>query len=647
MSDAPNVGKFGEPLEEGHQGSLLFDPATLLPPDESDDEEFVEAGPWWRSPWVAAVTVLVLLGVGIAVTRSESEPEPIPETAVLPEMLPVPDPPDGLTDTILPVPSENFQGRVGTNTLVGVRALGPTGQVLRDTVVTFRVAEGNAVLSEPDVRTNGEGIAVATFALPSRPGTSTVVVSVPGSTLPESRLILRAAPGRPARIASVSGSGQAANIGELLPQRVFVSIVDAQGNPVPGASVRFRVTSGDGVVAPSQARSDSLGQASALWRLGMEHGEQDLLAFSPDVDGEVSFTAMATPRDTFEGDAAVASETAPVTVVPNRFAIGGSHVCKLESGRLACRGGDDRGQARVQSTLTFTAVSAGASHSCALNASGVAYCWGANDAGQLGDGTRSDRAAPVAVRTELRFSVLATGSAHTCGLAGSGVPLCWGQNLSGQLGDGSRNDQTLPRTVGGGLAFRHLVAGWDHTCGLTGNGNAFCWGLNSQGQLGDGNQLDRLTPTLVRGAVETLVAGRSHTCGLSEGRVLCWGSNGFGELGDGTAQDRAQPVPVQGLPGPPRVLAAGAVHTCALLTDGRAFCWGQNFQGQLGDGTTQNRNTAVAVTGGLRFSEIYTGGAQTCGITTDGTEYCWGLNQSGQLGDGTRASRSSPTRVGG
>jgi alpha-tubulin suppressor-like RCC1 family protein len=116
-------------------------------------------------------------------------------------------------------------------------------------------------------------------------------------------------------------------------------------------------------------------------------------------------------------------------------------------------------------------------------------------------------------------------------------------------------------------------------------------------------------------------------------------------LGDESAEDQSQPVQVQGLPGTPTYLAAGAVHACALISTGQAYCWGQNFQGQLGDGTTQNRAQATAVAGGQRFSEIHAAGALTCGITQVGTQFCWGLNQSGQLGDGTRVSRSVPTRV--
>jgi alpha-tubulin suppressor-like RCC1 family protein len=87
------------------------------------------------------------------------------------------------------------------------------------------------------------------------------------------------------------------------------------------------------------------------------------------------------------------------------------------------------------------------------------------------------------------------------------------------------------------------------------------------------------------------------------------------------------------------------VHSCALLTDGSAYCWGQNLHGQLGDGTTQNRSSPTRVAGDIRFRSLYAGGALTCGTATSGEEYCWGLNQAGQLGDGSRESRSAPTAV--
>ena len=182
---------------------------------------------------------------------------------------------------------------------------------------------------------------------------------------------------------------------------------------------------------------------------------------------------------------------------------------------------------------------------------------------------------------------------------------------------------------------------------MSAGGGLSCWGGNGQGQLGDGTRRDRLTPAPVPGSFRSVVTGSRHTCAISGGRVLCWGDNSFGQLGDGSRQARTEPAAVTGLPAAPVRLAAGAVHTCALLEGGTAWCWGQNLHGQLGDGTNENRAAPSQVAGELTFTSLFAGGALTCGFTTDGEQYCWGLNQAGQLGDGTRDNRASPTRVGG
>jgi alpha-tubulin suppressor-like RCC1 family protein len=247
----------------------------------------------------------------------------------------------------------------------------------------------------------------------------------------------------------------------------------------------------------------------------------------------------------------------------------------------------------------------------------------------------------------MRFSVISAGASHTCGLVTGGYAACWGQNLSGQLGDGSREDRTAPRVVTGGRSFVSLAAGWHHTCGLSANGDVLCWGLNSDGQLGDGSRLDRLVPTRVSGPYRSVTAGNAHTCAADGEEVVCWGDNGFGQLGDGTRDDHARPVSVVNLPAAPISVAAGAVHTCALVEGGAAYCWGQNLYGQLGDGTTEHRALPTEVAGGMVFTRLFAGGAVTCGVSAEQVQYCWGLNQNGQLGDGTRVNRSRPTRAGG
>lgn len=655
MAEKPIVGEHGEPPEESPEesveGTLLYDPTPRPPLDE-------EGAPLPEKSKGRLGIILVVAVLGIAAAgyvgyqrRTGEAPYYGDRTPDVPTMVTSVTGGVDETEALLPVPQYEVDGVVGQAVPIGFRARGAGGVALVDTLVRLRVESGDGLLQSESARTDRDGVARTSILLPMRPGSSMIVAELDGSSMPEARMIVSSLPGPPDRIRATAGDGQVAEVGELLPIRPSVVIVDAVGNPVAGAWVEFEVVSGEGVRAPSRGRTDSLGQVTALWRLGFAEGVQQLSASSPALAGRVMFTARATARTappSGTDGTGPGPETGPVTVVRSAYSVGGSHVCRLSGGVASCRGGNDRGQTDTGSRGGFAAITTGVSHSCALDLEGTASCWGANHGGQLGDGARADRrGAPFPIRTELRFSSLTAGAAHTCGIAGGGVPLCWGQNANGQLGDGTRNDHLVPRTVGGGVSFRSLVAGWDHTCGLTANGNAFCWGLNSQGQLGDGSRLDRLQPNIVRGAVQTLVAGSAHTCGISEAQVVCWGSNSRGQLGDRTTEDRSQPVVVQGLPSAPTRLAAGAVHTCALVAGGQAYCWGQNLAGQLGDGSTQNRSTAVPVSGDLTFSQIHAGGALTCGLTTDGAEYCWGLNQSGQLGDGSRQSRATPTRVGG
>jgi alpha-tubulin suppressor-like RCC1 family protein len=645
MSEDPIVEEEGPPDDEITDGALLFNPSMSIE-DEDGVDEFRQTAPKdSKLGWI--VTAILVAGVAAVAGYSALTDGPASTEALPPMVEPIAGA-TPLAETIVPVPSAEQEAPTNAEIQIGVRIFQRNGQAWGDTIVRFRVETGDGSLAEPlDVRSNADGLAVTTLTLPSRPSETVVMAGVPGSTLEEASIVARAIPGTPERIEIASGDDQEAEVGQLLPTRLVIRLTDAQGNPIPEASVQFRVASGNGLTAPSQTRTDSIGEASALWRLGSVAGPQRLVASTPYFEDEVTFVATATGQPGAAGTPEEPIEASAVAVVRNSLAVGGGHACRLDTGTLTCFGGNDRGQRSVQGETGLAAITAGASHTCGLDAEGVATCWGSNESGQLGDGTRSDRGAAVRVRTDLRFSMLSAGSQHTCGLAGGGVPLCWGLNLSGQLGDGTRNDQTLPRTVGGGISFQRLVSGWTHTCGLTSNGNAFCWGLNSQGQLGDGSRLDRLSPTLVRGAVQSLAAGSAHTCGISREVVLCWGSNTFGQLGDDTTEDSPQPVEVQGLPGEPVRLAAGAVHTCALIAGGRTFCWGQNLSGQLGDGTTTNRPSAVEVATELRFNEIYAGGAETCGATPEGDVYCWGLNSQGQLGDGTRVNRPTPTPLGG
>ncbi|GIV95657.1 MAG: hypothetical protein KatS3mg057_0314 [Herpetosiphonaceae bacterium] len=251
---------------------------------------------------------------------------------------------------------------------------------------------------------------------------------------------------------------------------------------------------------------------------------------------------------------------------------------------------------------------------------------------------------------------LSAGDAHTCALLADGTARCWGDNWYGQLGDGSTTSSASPVVVGGATPLTDIVAlsaGGAHTCALLADGTARCWGDNWYGQLGDGSTTSSASPVVVGGAtpltnVLALSAGYAHSCALvADGSARCWGANGAGQLGDGTTTSSASPVVVGGATPLTNVLAlsAGSYHSCALLADGGVRCWGANWSGQLGDGSTTSSPSPVAVGGATPLTDIVAlsaGGEYSCALLADGGVRCWGRNDYGQLGDGTTTDSASP-----
>jgi alpha-tubulin suppressor-like RCC1 family protein len=250
-----------------------------------------------------------------------------------------------------------------------------------------------------------------------------------------------------------------------------------------------------------------------------------------------------------------------------------------------------------------SAISAGVVHTCALTSAGGVECWGRNQFGELGDGTMTNRSIPVPVSgLGSGVSAIALGLFHTCALTSAGGVKCWGYNDFGQLGDGTRTNSSVPVAVSGLVGgVTAIAAGGYYTCALTSAGGVKCWGWNGSGQLGDGTTTMRLTPVDVAGlggSVAELSSGAGHTCASTGvGGVECWGSNGYGQLGDGTTTTRLTPVDISGLGSAVSAIDAGGAHTCALTSAGSVKCWGSNAHGQLGDGTMRDRHAPVAVVG--------------------------------------------------
>ena len=300
-------------------------------------------------------------------------------------------------------------------------------------------------------------------------------------------------------------------------------------------------------------------------------------------------------------------------------------------------------------------VAAGGFHSCYLFNTGAVKCWGANYYGQLGDETTDDRTSPVAVSgLSSGVAAITTGKYHSCALLNSGAVRCWGGNEFGQLGDGTTVDRSSPVAVSGlSSGVVAITGGGTHTCALLNTGAVNCWGENWAGQLGDETTVDRSSPTAVSGLSSGVVAitgGRYFTCALLNSRaVKCWGENYGGQLGDETTVDRSSPVAVSGLPSGVLAISAGGYHACALLNSGAVKCWGENFYGQLGDGTTDNQRSSPAAVSGLSSGvvAISAGFEHTCALLNAGAVKCWGDNEYGEVGDETTVNRSSPVDVSG
>ncbi|MCH7579086.1 MAG: hypothetical protein IIB22_02460 [Chloroflexi bacterium] len=264
-----------------------------------------------------------------------------------------------------------------------------------------------------------------------------------------------------------------------------------------------------------------------------------------------------------------ATSANPLTDVSAVAAGGSSHTCAVTAtDGVKCWGLNKDGQLGDGTTISRrtptdvsgleidSIVAPGGFHTCALSAAGAVRCWGNNFVGQVGDGTNTGRSIPVDV-SELgsQIAAIAAGFNHTCVLTDAGGVKCWGQNILGQLGDGTMTDRNAPvDVVGLSSGVAAIATGGGHTCVLTTTGGVKCWGDNIFGELGAAttercgpvNNPCSTTPVDVVGLtdVTAVAAGVGHTCALTtEGSVMCWGYNTYGQLGDGSTPRYHHPTP--------------------------------------------------------------------------------------------------------
>ncbi|HEY3360152.1 MAG TPA: hypothetical protein VGQ83_43270, partial [Polyangia bacterium] len=333
----------------------------------------------------------------------------------------------------------------------------------------------------------------------------------------------------------------------------------------------------------------------------------------------------------------------------------------LADDTLACWGDDASAPAAPAGFGAVAQPAVGAGYLCAVWPHGSAGCAGANDRGQLGIGSTSLAATPVAMQSLAVAAArgLASGASHTCALLADGGVRCFGDNSVGQLGDTTIAPRDLPVDAAVGGAVR-VAAGGATTCAVLAGGTAKCWGAGADGQLGNGVTGFAATPVTVGGDVTPLaaivdLATGPHTCAaLADGAVWCWGRNTAGEIGDGTATNpHLALTAVGGLPARAVAVGVGTAHTCALLVTGKVACWGANASGQLGNAgagggspgpVMVERSVGVELTGAVA---IHAAGDTTCAVLADGTARCWGDGANGQLGDGSAGPAVTPVVVGG
>jgi alpha-tubulin suppressor-like RCC1 family protein len=348
----------------------------------------------------------------------------------------------------------------------------------------------------------------------------------------------------------------------------------------------------------------------------------------------------------------------------------------------------------VSGIPSASALDAGNGFACAIPAgSNTPQCWGHNLDGELGNGTTVDSSTPVTVSGLTTAAGINAGGASdgtergvTCAATTDQKVSCWGRNANGELGNNTTTDSSTPVAVQNNTnpdfttdptlavltGVTSVVTGGSHACALATDTTVWCWGANGNGELGDNTTTDRSYGVHVQKddsdtsndnpltGVVALAAGTSYTCALlNTGEVRCWGADSEGQLGDGGGSDSSKPVGVSGIDGSDndhaaQAITAGDNHACAVLDNGALVCWGDNGDGQLGDGSTSGSATPtqVANMGPTDSSvpaqflpiirSISASRNNTCAVLVDTSVYCWGDNSRDQLGDGIGASSVAP-----
>ena len=422
---------------------------------------------------------------------------------------------------------------------------------------------------------------------------------------------------------------------------------------VPGETMSFNATLlGEG--------GDELPDSLVSW------SSEDVAVARVDAEGWVTGVGLGSTTITasFGGNVGSSRITVTTPTPVSVVSVWSGHVCAVTTGGAAyCWGRNSHGQlgdgtetgsdspVAVVGGLTFTSIATGEHHTCGVTSTGATHCWGSDVFGELGTVQPTETCGtaffpcskiPLLVDGGYTFAMVSSGENHVCGTTTDNEGFCWGNNENVQLGNDSTTQtcngttpcSRVPIRVRGGFEFESMsVFSYGQSCALSLTNLAYCWGLNQVG-------VNSISPVRVPGILSftSIDAGYLHNCGIAlDGTAHCWGLGPLGELGNGSqgsAEKSSMPVPVLGGLTFDSI-SSGAFHSCALSTDGAAYCWGLSRAGQLGSDSSSQpcfgdlpcNTTPVPVMGGLTFESIVAGTERTCAITEFGALYCWGWDE--------------------
>jgi alpha-tubulin suppressor-like RCC1 family protein len=436
---------------------------------------------------------------------------------------------------------------------------------------------------------------------------------------------------------------------------------------------------GDNVAIPAPLYLDSIAGLSATDLLFCQYGLRDTFYFTPAntplvvstpglaqneadiLPPAITITALTTPSN----GSVMINSNGGFTYTPTQGFSGTDQFTYK-----ATINGVDISPLTAFITVGTKRISAGEYHACQIKPNGKAYCWGADINGRLGNGAiTGSQASPSLVDTTgiagfIGWKIISAGEGSTCGIIQDGRAYCWGNDGDGELGNGAiTGNQASPSLVdttgiAGFIGWLDISTNDNLTCGIIQDGRGYCWGADSDGKLGNGaitgskNAPSLIDTTGIPGFVawSQVYTGEDFACGIvKDGRAYCWGDDGVGQLGNGAIiGDRASPslVDTTAIPGFAawKIIDTGGddvEHVCGIIQDGRGYCWGADFDGQLGNGAITGDQASPSlvdtsgISGFIAWQSIAAGEESSCGIIQDGRGYCWGKDSNGELGNGT------------